>query len=180
MVQGWYQGGISIFDWTDPAEPFEIAYHDRGPMDSTRLVMAGSWSVYWYNGYMYSSEIARGLDVYELVPSAHLSQNEIDAARTVRFDVFNAQEQPKLIWPPSFALSRAFLDQLERSNGLSAATISSTRDDLARAEGMSGQVRRDALRQLAQRLEGAVRGSSDQAKVRTLISSVRDLAAALR
>jgi hypothetical protein len=83
MVQGWYQGGISVFDWTDPARPVEIAYFDRGPMDSTRLRSAGSWSAYWYNGYIYSSEIARGLDVFELVPSGFLTQSEIDAARTV-------------------------------------------------------------------------------------------------
>src|SRR5690606_5465410 len=69
MVQGWYQGGISVFDWTDPENPVEIAFHDRGPMDSTKLVSAGSWSAYWDNGYIYSSEIARGLDVFELTPS---------------------------------------------------------------------------------------------------------------
>src|SRR5690606_32198828 len=115
MVQGWYQGGISVFDWTDPANPVEIAFHDRGPMDGTKLVSAGSWSAYWYNGYIYSSEIARGLDIFELTPSEFLTQNEIDAAKTVRFREFNAQEQKKFTWPPSFALARAYLDQLERN-----------------------------------------------------------------
>ncbi|MGH7559723.1 MAG: LVIVD repeat-containing protein, partial [Gemmatimonadales bacterium] len=127
MVQGWYQGGISIFDWTDPAQPKEIAYFDRGPMDSTRLLSAGSWSVYWYNGVIVSSEIARGLDILELVPSAFLTQNEIDAAKTVRFEYLNAQEQPKMVWPPSFALARAFLDQLERGRGLAPDRIAAAR-----------------------------------------------------
>ncbi len=99
MVQAWYQGGISVFDWTDAAKPVEIAYFDRGPVDSTRFTMGGSWSVYWYNGVIVSSEIARGLDIFELVPSAYLTQNEIDAAKTVRFDQFNAQNQPKFTWP---------------------------------------------------------------------------------
>ena len=104
MVQSWYQGGISVFDWTDPAHPKEIAYFDRGPMDSTRLVSGGYWSSYWYNGYIVGSEISRGLDLFELTPSAYLSQNEIDAAKSVRFDHFNAQEQPQLVWPATFAL----------------------------------------------------------------------------
>ena len=123
MVQGWYQGGISVFDWTDPSKPQEIAYFDRGPLDGTRLITAGSWSVYWYNGLIVSSEIQRGLDIFELLPSGLISKNEIDAAKTVRFDFLNAQEQRKLVWPPSFAKARAYLDQLERSKGLAAATI---------------------------------------------------------
>ena len=121
MVQGWYQGGISVFDWTDIAKPIEIAYYDRGPVDSTRMISGGSWSVYWYNGLIVSSEIARGLDIYELLPSGLISQNEIDAAKTVKWDYLNAQEQRKIVWPPSFAKARAYLDQLERNNGLPAA-----------------------------------------------------------
>ena len=66
MVQSWYQGGLSVFDWTDIDHPKEIAYFDRGPVDAGRMVMGGSWSAYWYNGVIVSSEIARGLDVYEL------------------------------------------------------------------------------------------------------------------
>ena len=118
MVQGWYQGGISVFDWTDVAKPVEIAYYDRGPVDAERLVSGGSWSVYWYNGMIVSSEIARGLDIYELLPSGLISQNEIDAAKTVKWDFLNAQEQRKIVWPPSFAKARAYLDQLERNSGL--------------------------------------------------------------
>ena len=138
MVQGWYQGGISIFDWTDASKPKEIAYFDRGPLDGTRLITAGSWSVYWYNGLIVSSEIQRGLDIFELLPSGLISQNEIDAAKTVRFDYLNAQEQRKLVWPPSFAKARAYLDQLERSKGLGDAPIARVRKELASAEKLSG------------------------------------------
>ncbi len=176
MVQGWYQGGISVFDWTDPARPVEIAYHDRGPLDADRLESAGSWSVYWYNGVIVSSEIARGLDIFELVPSGFLSQNEIDAAKTVTFDYLNAQEQPKLVWPPSFSLARAYLDQLERSAGLATDKIASARSELARAEGLSGQARKDALAALATRLHGDARGAAGEPKVHTLASAVGDLA----
>ncbi len=93
MVQSWYQGGVSVFDWTDPEHPKEIAFFDRGPVDSTRLAMGGSWSAYWYNGVIVLSEIARGLDILELTPSPLLSQNEIDAAKTVHLDQLNVQDQ---------------------------------------------------------------------------------------
>ena len=85
--------------------------------------MGGSWSAYWYNGVIVSSEIARGLDIYELLPSGLITKNELDAAKTVHFDFYNTQDQRKFLWPPSFALARAYLDQLERSNGLSAAIL---------------------------------------------------------
>jgi hypothetical protein len=176
MVQGWYQGGVSVFDWTDPRNAKELAFFDRGPVDPNELTLAGSWSAYWYNGYIYSSEIMRGLDVFELLPSGLLSQNELDAAKTVRFEYLNTQEQPKLVWPPSFALARAYVDQLERSGGLSAAQISSTRTDLANAERMAGAQRREALTQVAGRLDAAAQGSRDQAKVRLAASAVRELA----
>ncbi len=117
MVQAWYQGGISVFDWTDAANPVEIAFHDRGPVNAAAMESGGSWSVYWYNGVIVSSEIARGLDIFELTPSTYLSQNEIDAARSVRLDHFNAQGQQRFVWPATFALARAYLDQLERSRG---------------------------------------------------------------
>lgn len=176
MVQGWYQGGISVFDWTDVSNPVEIAFFDRGPLDANRMYSAGSWSVYWYNGYIYSSEIARGLDVFDLMPSPFLSRNEIEAAKTVRFEQLNAQEQPKLVWPPSFALARAYLDQLERSKGLASDRIAAVRNELTRAEGLSGQQRRDALSQLATQLNGDAQAASDAAKVRTLATAVADLA----
>lgn len=180
MVQSWYQGGISIFDFTDPKNPREIAYHDRGPINASTMETAGSWSVYWYNGVLVSSEIARGLDIFELQPSAHISQNEIDAAKTVRFDYLNAQGQPKLVWPPSFARSKALLDQLVRSNGLDAGRISAVRTALTNAERATGSARRDALSQLATTLEGDARGATDGAKVRMLAESVKELANATR
>ncbi|HEV8305882.1 MAG TPA: hypothetical protein VGQ25_13020 [Gemmatimonadales bacterium] len=180
MAQGWYQGGISVFDWTDPAHPKEIAFFDRGPMDSTKLLGAGSWSAYWYNGYLVSSEIARGLDIFELQPSGFLSQNEIDAAKLVHFDYLNAQDQQKLVWPASFAVARAYLDQLARGNGLAPEKVSAARNALASAERLSGQRRRDALTTLATQLTGDAAGAADQAKVRTLAAAVTELANAAR
>ena len=176
MVQAWYQGGISVFDWTDPAHAKEIAFFDRGPIDPNRMQMGGSWSVYWYNGVIVSSEIARGLDVLELTPSALLTQNEIDAAKTVHLDYLNTQGQPKFIWPASFSLSRAYVDQLERSGGLSSSQLSSIRSSLTAAESASGGTRRDALNKLASQVDGDVSGSRDGTKVRMLASSIRDLA----
>jgi hypothetical protein len=178
MVQAWYQGGISVFDWTDARNPREIAFFDRGPSDSTRIGAGGSWSAYWYNGLIVSSEIARGLDILELTPSAHLSQNEIDAAKTVRLEYLNTQGQPRFVWPPSFALARAYVDQLQRSNGLSAARISAVRQALAAAESAQGAARRDALTRLAGQLHGDASGSSDAARVHMLAGAVEQLAGA--
>ncbi len=175
MAQGWYQGGVSVFDWTDPAHPKEIAYFDRGPMDSTKLVGAGSWSAYWYNGYIISSEIARGLDIFELTPNTLLTQNEIDAAKLVHFDYLNAQDQQQLVWPASFVVARAYVDQLARSRGLPTARINAIRDALTGAERASGQARRDALSQLSTRLSTDAQASTDQPKVRMLIAVVNDL-----
>src|SRR5881396_1764438 len=178
MVQAWYQGGISVFDWTDPAHPKEIAYFDRGPMDATKMVGAGSWSAYWYNGYIVSSEIARGLDVFALQPSGFISQNEIDAAKLVHFDYLNVQGQQKMAWPASFAVSRAYLDQLARSNGLTPEKVAAVRAALAGAEKLQGPQRRDALTHLATQLTGDAQGAADVAKVRTLAAVVTELAAA--
>jgi hypothetical protein len=174
MAQAWYQGGISVFEWTDPANPREIAYFDRGPADTT-LKLSGSWSAYWYNGVIVSSEITRGLDIFELAPSAFISQNEIDAAKTVHFDYYNTQGQQKLVWPPSFALARAYVDQLERSNGLAANRISAVRQQLTAAEGRSGSDRQRALSALASQLNTDATSSSDASKVRALASAVSDL-----
>jgi hypothetical protein len=175
MVQGWYQGGLSVFDWTDVSKPKEIAYFDRGPLDGTRLITGGSWSVYWYNGLIVSSEIARGLDIFELLPGGLITQNELDAAKTVKFDYLNAQEQRKLVWPPSFAKARAFVDQLERSNGLPASRIAAVRQNLDAAEKLSGQAKPQALRRLATRLTEDAKGSTDQPKARMLVAAVREL-----
>ena len=177
MVQGWYQGGISIFDWTDPAKPFEMAYHDRGPSDSTKVGAGGSWSVYWYNGAIVSSEIARGLDVFELHPSEFISQNEIDAAKTVHFAELNAQGQPKLVWPPSFALARAYVDQLERNKCLTPERIASVRQSLSSAERQSASQRQAALSTLSTQLATDAQTSCDGARVQKLRDAVRDLSA---
>jgi hypothetical protein len=178
MVQAWYQGGVSVFDWTDPAHPREIAFFDRGPADSTRLASGGSWSAYWYNGYIYSSEIARGLDVLELTPSALLSANEIEAAKQVRLDYLNVQGQPQFVWSASFAVARAYLDQLARSNGLAAERLSAARNSLTLAEGQSGAARQGTLTQLAATLNADAATATDGAKVRLLATVVAQLAGA--
>jgi len=177
MVQGFYQGGLTVFDWTDPARPFEVAYFDRGPVNPTRLVSGGSWSVYWHNGLIISSEIARGLDILELVPGPLITQNEIDAAKTVRFEEFNAQEQKKFVWPPSFAKARAFVDQLNRSKGLSEARIAALYADVDAAERQTGAARGRALDAIAARLSAELTSSADRKKVQMLIDAVRELAA---
>jgi hypothetical protein len=180
MVQGWYQGGISVFDFTDAAHPKEIAYFDRGPVSGDTLYVAGSWSAYWYNGHIYSSEIARGLDILELTPSPLLSQNEIDAAKLVHFDEMNIQDQQKLVWPAAFPVARAYVDQLQRSGGLSTTRLEAVRQALTAAETASGAARGTALTQLATSLDGDLSGSSDAAKVRMLRDVVRQLADASR
>ncbi|MDE2877603.1 hypothetical protein [Candidatus Palauibacter soopunensis] len=176
MIQGWYQGGVSLIDWTDPANPAEIAYFDRGPVNPDRMQMGGSWSVYWYNGVIVNSEIARGLDVLELVPSEAMTQNEIDAANSVRLTHLNSQGQPIFEWPATFALARAYLDQLERHGGLAAARIDRLRAGLAEAEEMTGPARADALRSLADGVSRGAAGAGDAAKVRMLADAVRSLA----
>ncbi len=181
MVQSWYQGGISVFDWTDASNPVEIAFHDRGPIDATQMVSGGSWSVYWYNGVLVSSEIARGLDIFELTPSAYLSENEIAASKSVHLDYLNAQGQPTYTWPATFALARAYADQLERSNGLPAARLEAVRTALTAAERASGTARRTALTALtalSTALDADARASSDAAKVQMLAGAVQRLATA--
>ncbi len=176
MVQAWYQGGVSVFDWSDPAHAREIAFFDRGPIDSTRLVLGGSWSAYWYNGVIVSSEIVRGLDIFALTPSPFISQNEIDAAKTVHLAYLNVQDQPKFTWPPSFSLSRSYLDQLERGNGQSAEKIASARKALDAAEKLSGAARTAALTKLAAALHADAAGAGDAPRAHKLAYSVGDLA----
>jgi hypothetical protein len=180
MVQAFYQGGLTVFDWTDPDHPAEIAFYDRGPVAAERLAQGGAWSAYWYNGLIVSSEIARGLDIYELLPSPLLSGNEIAAAKTVKMSYYNTQDQQRFVWPPSFVLARAYLDQLERTKGLAANTIASARSALSNAERRSGAQARTALTQLAAQLTSAASASSDQEKVRTLAAAVNDLAKAAK
>jgi hypothetical protein len=175
MVQAWYQGGLSVFDWTDAKHPKEIAYFDRGPLDPAKLELGGYWSTYWYNGVIVGSEITRGLDIFELKPSGFISQHEIDAAKSVHVDYLNAQGQVKLSWPATVSLAGAHLDQLERSKGLDASKIAAAREELARAEKLSGTKRQEALTALATRLSGDASGAGDATKVRTLAGVVRQL-----
>ena len=176
MIQGFYQGGITLFEWTDPKHPYELAFFDRGPNDSTRLQGGGVWSTYWYNGHIISSEMQRGLDILELTPSAAITQNELDAAKTVRFEFLNAQDQPKYVWPASFSLSKAYTDQLERWNGLTATQVKTVRDGLTDAEGKTGAARKSALTSLAGKVRSYSAASSDKARVGWLAQSLTDLA----
>jgi hypothetical protein len=133
-VQAWYQGGISVMDFTDPANPFEIAYFDRGPIDQKMLVLGGDWSAYWYNGYIYGSEIARGLDVFRLTPTKFLTQNEIDAAKSVMVTELNVQNQQKIEWPAKLVIAKAYVDQLSRSQALPASRIAKLQKAIKNAE----------------------------------------------
>ena len=103
-------------DFTDPANPFEIAFFDRGPLSIESLFTGGYWSTYWYNGRLYGAEISRGIDVFRLTPSEHLSEAEIRAAEAVMMDEFNAQLQPKVEWEPSADVAQSYLDQMIRAN----------------------------------------------------------------
>jgi hypothetical protein len=133
-VQAWYQGGVSVMDFTDASHPFEIAYFDRGPIDPKMLVLGGEWSAYWYNGNIYGSEIARGLDIFELTPTKFLSQNEIDAAKSVRVAELNVQNQQKIEWPAPLVVAKAYLDQLARSQALPEDQIAALRKAIHGAE----------------------------------------------
>ncbi len=145
-AQAWYQGGISLMDFTDAAHPVEIAYFDRGPIDPKMLVLGGPWSAYWYNGYIYASEIARGLDIFELTPTKFLTQNEIDAAKTAGVDELNVQSQQRIEWPRKLVVAKAYLDQLERSQALAADQMKSLRQAIQTAE--TTRLYRKALEQL--------------------------------
>jgi hypothetical protein len=177
MVQGWYQGGISVFDFTDPAKPFEIAYFDRGPVSADTLHLGGSWSAYWHNGHIWNSEISRGIDVLELTPSEQLTANEIAAAALVRFEVNNPQTQRRNVWPAHPAVARAYVDQIERGRGLNATRIAAIRSAIDQAEAARGAARQSAYRGLAAALAADVNGAGDPARVRALADVVGQLAA---
>jgi hypothetical protein len=194
MVQGWYQGGVDMIDFTDPDHPFEMAYFDRGPVDAppapgdttngavsrSRGTIGGSWGAYYYNGLVYSSELARGLDVLELLPSDKISANELAAAKLVRLSELNPQSQPHIVWPAAFPVVRSYLDQLVRGNGLSAARTSAIDKALTAAERQSGAARGRALSSLAGQVEGDVKGASDGTRVKTMAAAIRALAAVSR
>ena len=177
-VQGWYQGGVSLMDFTDPANPVEIGYFDRGPMYPNMLVLAGDWSAYWYNGRIYASEIARGLDIFELTPTKFLTQNEIDAAKTVRVNELNVQNQQKIEWPHKLVVAKAYLDQLERSQALQADQIATLRKEIESAEKANlnnGSVAK--LKKLAPSLEqsaGTMKSAADTTRVQALAEILKN------
>jgi hypothetical protein len=178
FVQAWYQGGVSVMDFTDAAHPVEIAYFDRGPLDGAKSGLGGYWSAYWYNGYIYGSEIARGVDVFRLVPSKFITQNEIDASNLVHYEALNVQNQPKITWPANFVVARAYLDQLTRSSALVAERIAALNSLLAQVEGSphsSKQVAR--LKTAAASLEkdaAAAKTPADADRMRALASIMQD------
>jgi uncharacterized protein (DUF305 family) len=134
FVQAWYQGGISMIDFTDSAQPTEIAYFDRGPIDAEDLILGGFWSTYYYNGRIYGTEIARGLDVFSLLPSEHMSESEIAAASMAHIgDVFNPQQQFSANWPSVPTVAQSYLDQLDRKGALPDSTINEIRAALDRS-----------------------------------------------
>lgn len=197
-VQGWYQGGVSIMDFTNPDSAFEIGYFDRGSIDPPRPIdgpqpppgspeartggrtIGGSWGAYYWNGYVFSSELDRGMDILELTPSDQLSANEIAAARLVRFDDYNPQSQPKMTWPPAFVVVRSYLDQLARNGGLAPARTAAISSALDVAETKSGAARATALNALARQVDRDAAGAKDAARVRTMAGEIRRLAAASR
>lgn len=195
MVQGWYQGGVSVMDFTDPGNPTELAYFDRGAIDPpaqvdvpraaqppaggrARSTIGGSWGAYYWNGYIYSSEIDRGFDILELEPSEHLSKNEIEAAKLVRFTEYNPQSQPKIEWPAAFPVVRSYLDQLVRGKGLASERTTAIGSALDAAEQQSGKARRDALNALARLVDRDVAGAKDAARVRMMSDAIKSLAKA--
>ena len=154
LVQAWYQGGISVIDFTDAADPIEIAFFDRGPLNAEALVMGGYWSAYWHDGFIYGTEIARGLDVLELLPSEHLSENEIAAARLIDPQpVVNPQQQRRYVWPAEPVVGRAYVDQLARAEALDSGRIQAINDALKAAEGLLNRGGRSGGAEAASTLE---------------------------
>ena len=201
-VQGWYQGGVNVMDFTNPDRPTEIAYFDRGsidppappPMpDSARGVelpgavgrgaargrgtIGGSWGAYYWNGMIYSSELDRGFDIMELTPSAQLSANEIAAAKLVKLQEYNPQSQPKYTWPAAFVVVRSYLDQLGRNNGLAAARRTAISAALTAAEKQTGAARGASLTKLAAAVDADVKSARDAERVRAMSQAIKDLAA---
>ncbi|MBA3854426.1 MAG: hypothetical protein C0503_08430 [Gemmatimonas sp.] len=188
MVQGWYQGGVNVIDFTDPDKPYEIAFFDRGPVDAApvegqargRGTIAGSWGAYWYNGRIYSAEMARGLDILEITPSEHLSENEIAAAKLVMMEEYNPQSQPKLVWPAAFPVVRSYVDQLARARAIPASLIGEIRAGIDGAERANGAQRRQQLNMVAGMVQPIAAQSGDPEKARMLAAALRELAMATR
>ena len=182
MVQAWYQGGLSVFDFTDSAHPVEIAYFDRGPIDAKQLIIGGYWSAYYYNGFIYASEIARGLDVFRLIPSEYLTQNEIDAAALVGPGEVNVQEQQRVDWPASGVVARAYVDQLERKRALTAERLRTIRAALDRADAGNGTAAVQELDAIAGQVEreAGTKSGVDAKRLQLLAATLKARAAKLR
>ena len=188
MVQGWYQGGVSVFDYTDSKNPVEIAFFDRGPLDEKNLIIGGYWSAYWYNGSLYGAEIARGVDIFRLVPTPYLTQNEIDAAVQVRATEFNAQNQQRIKWPATSIVAKAYLDQLGRNSAISAERAKAVRDTLAKVDELRTGKERDAATRLealtavAAQVEADAKAKSgrDAMRLNALAETLKGRAAAMR
>jgi hypothetical protein len=169
LVQAWYQGGVSIIDFTDTANPVEIAFLDRGPINPAGLVLGGYWSTYWYNGNVLGSEIARGFDSLALAETDMMSANEIAAAGEIELDVFNAQTQSMLVHAPSFAVAGSYVDQAERAGDLGAKQLAQVRKHLAEAEALDSAGASD--RAVIAQLDNAIKksgASSDSAVVEAI------------
>ena len=188
MAQAWYQGGISVVDFTDAAHPVEIAFFDRGPIDAKVLITGGYWAAYWYNGHIFGSEIARGIDVFKLTASEFLSQNEIDAATLIESNEFNAQEQHRIVWPSNSVIARAYIDQLTRSKSIQPERARAVTDALSRADkirpvrdkravAMASEL--DALAIELERDAGAAAGR-DAIRLRSLAAIAKDRSTKLR
>ncbi len=142
--------------------------------------IGGSWGAYYWNGYIYSSELSRGLDILELTPSEFLTQNELDAAKLARMEEYNPQAQPRITWPAAFPVVRSYLDQLVRNRGLPAARTNAIATALDNAERARGSARRNQLNRLATELDRDARNATDAARVRAMAAATRELARATR
>jgi hypothetical protein len=188
MVQAWYQGGVSVFDFTDAAKPVEIAFFDRGPIDAKQLVTGGYWSAYWYNGNIYGSEIARGIDIFRLKPSEFLTQNEIDAASLVRTEELNTQQQTRITWPATTVVALAYIDQLTRTRGIQPERSRAIKAALDRADGVrTGNARGaeatiEQLEALAKQVEADAASATgrDAMSLRSLAEAMKARAARMR
>ena len=186
FVQAWYQGGISVVDFTDSSNPVEIAFFDRGPVHVEHLILGGFWSVYFYDGLIYGTEIVRGLDVLELTPSEHLTENEIAAAKLAEMGgVFNPQQQFRVRWPAEPAVAKAYLDQLGRGDalnvGLAKETVSALDRSSARLEAGASDANLAArLESLAATVSKAGGDGAPAGRIAALAETLRGIAGRLR
>jgi hypothetical protein len=177
MVQSWYQGGVSVFDWTDAAHPKEIAFFDRGRSIRPRWAAVGPGRPTGTMGALQLGDLPRpGCLPADAQPDA--SQNEIDAAKSVHLDYLNVQGQPKLVWPASFAVPAPTWTSSSRSDGMAASSHRFGPERADRAERLCGQARKDALSALATQLHTDATSATDQTKAHALATSVGNLASA--